>query len=1215
MEKWKRRKLIDFVMKSGRSNLAAMLDGTGIKMALFVLAFLPIGIFAQCIQIEGSAVTHVSCYGANDGGITVWATGGTDRTYRWYKRSPGGNWYSLDCTTRYPRNLTKGEYKLVYESYECDGGTKYFTITEPQPLEVTMNPHIDCSSKDVYDGQVSATAIGGTTPYSYAFIANPNGGSVTFYADANSNTAVDVFPFTYYARVTDANGCVANSTGTATVTMPSVGIALNTLTNVTSCSGVNGTISVAPYGGTGPYQYDWSPGNPIGDGTNSVSGLAAGDYLCTVVDANGVVASKKFVVGTETPLSANASVTNVSCNGAKTGAITINASGGGGTYSYNWTLPAAAANSNITGLGTNSLGNLPAGLYSCVVTGSSGCSKYLSVTVTQPNAIAVTPNITNQSCIEVNNGAISFSWTGGVAPFSLNWTPGNPIGDGTNHITGLSHGTYECTITDANGCVTTNSFTVGINPGITTEAAMINPWCEGWSNGSIAISNTINGSYPYTYDWSPGSPNGEGTSVISGLQPGNYSCLITDANGCTNEVSYEIIQSVPSIIVTPTVTNSAGCPGTLATASVSATGGYANGPYTYSWSPPTGSGSATNTFTTPVSGTYTYTVTDAMGCSKTGTVNITGVFSATVTQTNVSCYGGNNGSASVTVTGGTAPYTYYWNQIASASPTISGLAAGSHYCTIIDATGCSITKMIQISQPSAPLAVDISSQTNVTCYGANNGTATLSSTGGTAPYYYNWSASNLTGQGTASVSGLGAGNNACYITDAAGCTFARIVTITQPAQLVVTANGQTNVACLNGNTGTAKVNVTGGTTPYSYDWTPGTPTGDGTNLITGLTAGTYTCTVTDSKGCSSSQVFNITQPTTALNVTTLSQTNVSCNGMTNGAAIVGVNGAGPFTYNWYPGDPSGDGTPVVSGLSPGNIACAVTDAYGCVFTRIVTITQPAQLVANAATQTSVACYGGNTGAATVNVTGGTAPYTYDWTPGNPTGDGSNSVSGLTAGTYTCSVTDTKGCNAVVSFTITQPAAPLQVTLVSKTNSTSIFSGNGKAKMAVTGGTSPYSYNWTPGNPSGDGTNYVTGLMPNTYTCTVTDAKGCVASKNVTINFGASGLAQNDQANEANQAEQDFQVSGEPATAETAETAEQSENNRPMVYPNPFISTFNVRSAVNASIWVYDQFGKVIAETLAESTETTINMVDYPAGVYYLKVTDNLDVSTFKVVKQ
>ena len=241
----------------------------------------------------------------------------------------------------------------------------------------------------------------------------------------------------------------------------------------------------------------------------------------------------------------------------------------------------------------------------------------------------------------------------------------------------------------------------------------------------------------------------------------------------------------------------------------------------------------------------------------------------------------------------------------------------------------------------------------------------------------------------------------------------------------------------------------------------------------------------------------------SLTIASFAQTNITCNGSTNGTASISTaGGVGTLTYNWTPGNPIGDGTASVTNLSAGSYNCTITDANGCTASQSITITQPTVLAATLSSQTNVSCFAGTNGAASILVSGGTTAYSFNWTPGNPTGDGTANVTGLTAGTWTCSITDANGCIASQTVTITQPNA-LVSTISSQTNVSCFAGTNGAASILVSGGTTAYSYNWTPGNPTGDGTANVTGLTAGTWTCSITDANGCIASQTVTITQAAA----------------------------------------------------------------------------------------------------------------
>ncbi|WP_281310382.1 MBG domain-containing protein [Flavobacterium flavigenum] len=645
-----------------------------------------------------------------------------------------------------------------------------------------------------------------------------------------------------------------------------------------------------------------------------------------------------------------------------------------------------------------------------------------------------------------------------------------------------------------------------ICPGSNVTVNFLDPVIRNTGNSYKLELSDVNGNFPGTVLTTTVVSSSQLSAVIpiSTVGSANYKIRTVASSPSENSSPSDFLNvyTPPNAVVTSQTDVSCNG-GSNGTASVSASGG--TGGYTYSWSP---SGGTAATATGLSAGTYTVTVTDANGCKATQNFTITEptALSATAaSQTNVSCNGGSNGAASInTPTGGAGGYTYNWtpgNPTGDGTTSVTGLTPGTWTCTVTDANNCTAAVNFTITQPTA-LTATAASQTNVSCNGGSNGAASINTpTGGAGGYTYNWTPGNPTGDGTTSVTGLTSGTWTCTVTDANNCTTAVNFTITQPTALTATAASQTNVSCNGGSNGAASINTpTGGAGGYTYNWTPGNPTGDGTTSVTGLTPGTWTCTVTDANNCTAAVNFTITQPT-ALTATAASQTNVSCNGGSNGAASINTptGGAGGYTYNWTPGNPTGDGTTSVTGLTPGTWTCTVTDANNCTAAVNFTITEPTALAATAASQTNVSCNGGSNGAASINTpTGGAGGYTYNWTPGNPTGDGTTSVTGLTPGTWTCTVTDANNCTAAVNFTITEPTA-LAATAASQTNVSCNGGSNGAASINTpTGGAGGYTYNWTPGNPTGDGTTSVTGLTPGTWTCTVTDANNCTAAVNFTI---------------------------------------------------------------------------------------------------------------------
>ncbi|HEY1062941.1 MAG TPA: gliding motility-associated C-terminal domain-containing protein, partial [Daejeonella sp.] len=490
------------------------------------------------------------------------------------------------------------------------------------------------------------------------------------------------------------------------------------------------------------------------------------------------------------------------------------------------------------------------------------------------------------------------------------------------------------------------------------------------------------------------------------------------------------------------------------------------------------SGQSTEDLSSLIAGSYTVTVTDSKGCTATETILITQPLAALTlssTQTNVNCFGESTGAINLTVSGGTAPYSYSWNS-GQTTEDISSLAAGSYTVTVTDSKGCTATETILITQPLAALTLS-STQANINCFGESTGAINLTVSGGTAPYSYNWSS----GQSTEDISSLTAGSYTVTFTDSKGCTATETILITQPLAALTLSSTQTNINCFGESTGAINLAVSGGTAPYSYSWSSGQSTED----LSSLTAGSYTVTVTDSKGCTATETILITQPLAALTLTT-TQTNINCFGESTGAINLTVSGGtAPYSYSWS----SGQTTEDIGSLTAGSYTVTVTDSKGCTATETILITQPAAVLSLTAAQTNINCFGESTGAINLTVTGGTAPYSYSWSSGQTTED----LSSLTAGSYTVTVTDSKGCTATKTIQITPPLAALTLSST-QANINCFGESTGAINLTVSGGTAPYSYSWSSGQTTED----IGSLTAGSYTVTVTDSKGCSATETILI---------------------------------------------------------------------------------------------------------------------
>lgn len=441
------------------------------------------------------------------------------------------------------------------------------------------------------------------------------------------------------------------------------------------------------------------------------------------------------------------------------------------------------------------------------------------------------------------------------------------------------------------------------------------------------------------------------------------------------------------------------------------------------------------------------------------------------------CFGNNTGSATVVIKDGASPFTYEWLPTGGSAATATNLIAGTYTITITDAINRSVTDTITINQPDEILTGF--TYESISCNGNNDGSASVTPSGGVGPYDILWS-TNDTGN---TISNLVEGSYTVTITDSTGCTVIEDFDIIDPAILDSSISNQSDVTVTGGNDGSATINVIGGSLPYTYAWTPSVSTSDtASNLI----AGTYTVLITDDNGCTTNETIVIREPI-ALNIVLVSKNNISCNGANDGEIIIDAIGDyPPFTYSW---SPSGNNGTTLSNLSPGTYTVTLTDANNEMVSESFTITEPTVLNVSTNSITHVSCNNGNNGSATAIVSGGTAPFNYIWSNGETTPKATN----LTAGNHFVHITDANGCQVKEYFNITQPD-PITINTVNLTNVSCNGQTDGSITISVSGGIAPYTYSWNNGQTLSSLSN----LMGGNYSVIVTDSNGCSATKNFVI---------------------------------------------------------------------------------------------------------------------
>ena len=915
--------------------------------------------------------------------------------------------------------------------------------------------------------------------------------------------------------------------------------------NNISCTGnCDGSATAGTIGGVTPFTYMWST-SPVQ--TNAAAtGLCVGSYTVLITDGAGDTASANVTISDPGIFTINI-VSAATCD-SLIGTATATASSSFPPLTYSWNDPGTQTTQTATGLasGTN---------YTVLITDAGGCSNSSSITIPTYYPVSVTVTGTSPSVCGGNNGtatAIAVNGTGGYQYF---WPPFFF----TATITGLSAGSYTVQVNDSSGCSTSATVIIS-DPGaqILTMSGSDPTSCT--SNDGTATATATGGTLPYTYAWD--DPGTQTTETATGLGGGTFTATVTDASGCIASGSSTL--TAPGA---PTVTASGtnpSCGNMDGTATATATGG--TGSYTYAWNDPGTQNTATATGLG--GGTFTVTVTDGTGCTATDAVTLTEPSAPTASAIGnnpLSC-GATNGSASATGVGGTLPYNYAWSSGGNSSIE-TGLSAGNYIVTITDANGCSDTASVTLTDPGAPTINVASSPANCT---ATDGSASAFPSGGTSPYFYVWSDPGT--QTNAIATGLASGSYTVTVTDINGCTSSASTVVGTSGTGPTLSFNSTSVSCFGGSNGLAAVTATGGTGTYTYAWSNGATVA----ILTGLSAGTYTVTVTDGNGCQSNSSLVITEATQI--VTSYSVTEPDCDSSNGAASLTSTGGTPPYSYQWD-ASAGNQTTQIATGLAAGAYTVTVSDGNGCSEIKAVNVSNIG--AANVSTVGSnVSCFGGNNGSITTTVSGGNPPFVYSWSNGATT----QNLSGLQANTYTLTLTDSLNCVVVQSVLITDPNPVLVATTF--INVSSPLACDGTATAIATDGTPPYVYQWD--DPDLQTTSTATGLCVGTYFVTVTDANNCSSIGSIFVDSLAMGIEIYSSILEV------------------------------QVFPNPNRGMFDiiVTGIDEFDVEIRNLMGQVIyRKTNAEKDglQQRINLENSASGIYFLTIRSGKGVRSVKLV--
>jgi SprB repeat/Disaggregatase related repeat/Secretion system C-terminal sorting domain len=1100
---------------------------------------------ASAVSGSISTQTNVNCFGGTTGAVTVTGSGGVaPYTYRIGAGSygvPGAGTFS---------GLTAGSYTVTVRDANLCTTTVAVTITGPaSALSYTLVSKTDLSC--FANGNINVTISGGTSPYTYVWTKTGGGFS------AGTQDIIGIAAGTYQLTATDAKGCTVSSgdiviapasgcTGTtvcktdtnsvfSTPPDPEITSYLWTLETVPPGTFYNGvitggttsTISInwttipvgsynvcvvannicgtstnmcslvyvtAPaatasynaacegsdlqlfasggvsYAWTGPNGFTSTSASPVV--LNATQATNGGTYNLTVTDQNGCIATTSVNVVINGIPTLSGAIVNTNC-GQSNGSITLTST----ATSYLWS----------NGATTQNLTNLGSGNYSVTATNASGCSVTGTFAINNANGPVVVATPSTISCFGGTASISAVSASGGTSPYTYAWTGPGSFTATTANISSLVAGTYNLTVTDNTGCQGFYATTITQPDAITLDNTKVDVACFGATTGSINL-NVSGGTTPYTYTWTASSggvvPVGQaGNQDLTALVAGTYTVVVGGVSPCTASLVVVISQPVADLSASTTNTAVSCFGGANGTVNLSVSGG--TSPYTFAWTRTVGGFTATTEDLSGLTvGTYSVVITDARGCNTTiNNVIITQptqIVIAAPVVTAVNCFGSATGSISVSASGGTGAYTYQWSNGGSSTNSRTGLTAGTYSVIVRDANGCSVNSgNIVVGQPAAALTVS-TTPTAVTCFGGSNGAVSTSVSGGTTNYTYLWS----NGATTANLSNVAAGSYQVTVTDTRGCTAISTATVNSPVKIEL-SGVVTNVLCNGASTGAITLSVSGGTGPFTYNWGGGITSQNRTSLA----AGTYTVTVTGAGGCTATNTFTITQNIAI--TATLVNSNISCSGGSDGSINLSVSGGtGPYTYLWSNGATTED----ISGLSAGVYSVTVRDANNCtnLFTS-TTIQQPVVLGLSIVVNKNVTCFNGSDGGATATPTGGTATYTYQWSDGG-TGAVRNNLS---AGLYTVTVTDSKGCKANASVTITQPLTKIELFSTTKNTRNCAGTPSGSIDLTIVNGTAPFSYSWVGPTAIGN-IQDPTALSAGTYQVTVTDSKGCSSAITVTI---------------------------------------------------------------------------------------------------------------------
>jgi gliding motility-associated-like protein len=896
---------------------------------------------------------------------TLTATGGVN--YAW----AGPNAFTSAVQSPVINNIAAtqaGTYTVtVTDGNGCTNTatTNVVVNTPPTPTVVDKGPYCPLDTIRLN----ASTAVGYNWTGPGGFVS-----SSQFIVIPNASTFLSG---TYNVTVTDINGCTGSTSVQVVVNPSPIPTASNTSPY---CLGDDIFLSAgggATYSWSGPNGYASIAANPII--ANSTAAMA-GTYNVVVTSAAGCTATTSTNVVINPLPTVSLGNDTIICINAP---LTINATPANGSAPYTFVWSTTQTGPSIT------ISQAVPTTYNVTVTDGNGCTGTDDIFVDTLSSlpVTITSSGTNQFC---NGTSLTLSATPGYAGYA--WS----TSQNSNNISVINSGTYSVTVSDNAGCLGTTSITVTELLPITFNVLTDSVSCNGGTDGVATVVNAIGGTGNYTnYSWS----NGGTGAVVSNFSAGTYTVTVTDNLGCTGTNSFSIGQPAQFLDAT-IVSADATCNGIAnGVAIVNPFGGTPG--YSFVWS----NGETDDTVTTLAANVlYTVTVTDTRGCTTIETVTVnqpSPIVGLMLLLDSVSCYGGGDGSASVTASGGLPNYSYNWSNGETAA-TATSLSAGNATVTITDNLGCTVSQSIFVPQPTQ-ISIAVVSIVAQSCTGTGSGSIEVVALGGVPPYSYQWDIAAFSQTGPIAT-GLPNGAYTCTVTDGNGCTTAQQITVAPAAPSSVEIAQTGSILCFGNATGVMTAQAVGGVGPYTFVWS----TGDSTATIDSLAAGTYTVTMTDGQGCTYTATRTLGQPSAVNTNATLNP--LQCFGYTNASiAMQTVGGTAPYAYSINNGTSWTTGS-TFGGIAAGTYNLIVRDRYNCQDTVEVDVIAPAAWSVDIVPGDTLIEYGESITLSAVTTS--SAIESYTWVPDTAltcTDCSSTVASPTTDQTYYVVALDTFGC--------------------------------------------------------------------------------------------------------------------------------------------------------------------------------------------------------------